>query len=94
MIHGEENPFRSWRWKEWIIIFGAFTGIGLLFVFQNYVGMAQEESKYSISDILIGLLSFWYVWALLFPFIVWLGRRHPLGGGRLSRAAAPQPRWW
>ena len=86
MIHGEENPFRSWKWKEWIIIFGAFTGIGLLFVFQNYVGMAQEESKYTWNDILVGLLSYWYVWALLFPFIVWLGRRYPLGGGPAVRS--------
>jgi len=89
MIHGEENPFRSWRWKEWIIIFGAFTGIGLLFVFQNYVGMSQEATQYTWNDILVGLLSYWYVWAILFPFIVWMGRRHPLGGG----PAAGSLRW-
>ncbi len=80
MIQGEVNPFRSWKWKEWTIIFGAFTGIGLLFVFQNYVGMSQETTQYSLNDILVGLLSYWYVWALLFPFIVWMGRRYPIGG--------------
>jgi two-component system, LytTR family, sensor kinase len=86
MIYGEENPFRSWRWKEWLIVFGASTGIGLLFVFQTYVGMAAESTKYSMVDLLVGLLSYWYVWALLFPFIVWLGRRFPLEEGPTARS--------
>jgi len=82
MLKGEKNPFTSWGWKEWLVIFGASTGIGLLFVFQNYVGMAQEGTHvYSWRDLLLGLLSYWYVWAILFPFIVWLGRRFPLGAG-------------
>jgi two-component system LytT family sensor kinase len=86
MTRGEENPFKSWTLKEWLIIFGVFTGVGLLFVFQNYVGMSQEPSKYGMSDLLVGLLSYWYVWALLFPFIVWLGRHYPLGGGPTARS--------
>ena len=82
MLKGEKNPFTSWGWKEWLIVFGVSTGIGLLFVFQNYVGMAQEGSHaYSWRDLFVGLLSYWYVWAILFPFIVWLGRRFPLGAG-------------
>jgi two-component system LytT family sensor kinase len=89
MIHGDENPFRSWRWKEWLIIFSAFTGIGLLFVFQNYVGMSSEATQYKWNELLIGLLSYWYVWAVLFPFIVWLGRRFPLG----DRPAGRSLRW-
>jgi hypothetical protein len=86
MIHGEENPFRSWKWKEWLIVFGVSTGIGLLFVFQTYVGMAGESSKYSMYDLLVGLLSYWYVWAIFFPFIVWLGRRFPLEAGPTARS--------
>jgi two-component system, LytTR family, sensor kinase len=88
MIQGEENPFRSWRWKEWLIIFCASTGIGLLFVFQNYVGMAKESPgyQYNWNELLVGLLSYWYVWALLFPFIVWMGRRHPFESGRVAHA--------
>lgn len=86
MIHGDENPFRSWRWKEWLIIFGASTGIGLLFVFQNYVGMSQESNQYHWSELLGGLLSYWYVWALLFPFIVWLARHFPLEAGPTGRS--------
>ena len=87
MIHGDANPFRTWRWKEWLVIFGAFTGVGLLFVFQNYVGMAQESMQhYSWSDLLVGLLSYWYVWALMFPFIVWLSRHYPLEAGPTARS--------
>jgi len=82
MLNGEKNPFTSWRWKQWLILFGVSTGIGLLFVFQNYVGMVQEKGpSYTWSELLIGLLSYWYVWAILFPCIVWLGRRFPLGAG-------------
>lgn len=81
MIHGEENPFRSWRWREWLIVFGVSTGIGLLFVFQNYVGMSQESSQYKWNELVVGLLSYWYVWALLFPFIVWMARLYPLEAG-------------
>jgi signal transduction histidine kinase len=85
MIHGEENPFRSWRLKEWLIVFGVFTGIGLLFVFQNYVGMSQETTQYKWNELVVGLLSYWYVWALLFPFIVWLARHNPLEAGPTTR---------
>jgi hypothetical protein len=53
MIHGEENPFRSWRLKEWLIVFGVFTGIGLLFVFQNYVGMSQETTQYKWNELVV-----------------------------------------
>ena len=91
MLKGEKNPFTSWRWKEWLVIFGVSTGIGLLFVFQNYVGMAQEGSHvYSWRDLLLGLLSYWYVWAILFPFIVWLGRRYPLGSGSTASSLRRQ----
>jgi two-component system LytT family sensor kinase len=86
MIQGEENPFKSWRLKEWLIVFGASTGIGLLFVFQNYVGMSQESTQYKWNELLAGLLSYWYVWALLFPFIVWLARHYPLGAGPTARS--------
>jgi signal transduction histidine kinase len=86
MIHGEENPFKSWRWKEWLIVFGVSTGIGLLFVFQNYVGMSQEATQYKWNELLFGLLSYWYVWALLFPFIVWLARHFPLEAGPTARS--------
>ncbi len=87
MIHGEENPFRSWRWKEWLIVFGVSTGIGLLFVFQNYVGMLQESTQqYKWNELVVGLLSYWYVWVLLFPFIVWLGRLYPLEAGPTARS--------
>ena len=85
MIHGEENPFRSWRLKEWLIVFGVFTGIGLLFVFQNYVGMSQETTQYKWNELVVGLLSYWYVWALLFPFIVCLARHNPLDAGPTTR---------
>ena len=81
MIHGEENPFKSWRWREWLIVFGVSTGIGLLFVFQNYVGMSSESAQYKWNELVFGLLSYWYVWALLFPFIVWMARRYPLEAG-------------
>jgi len=86
MIRGQENPFRSWRWKEWLIVFCVSTGIGLLFVFQNYVGMSQEPTQYKWNDLLVGLLSYWYVWALLFPFIVWLARAYPLEAGPTARS--------
>ncbi|HTY60615.1 MAG TPA: histidine kinase [Bacteroidota bacterium] len=87
MIHGDANPFRSWRWKQWLTIVSAFTGVGLLFVFQTYVGMAQESTQhYSWGDLLVGLLSYWYVWCLLFPFIVWLSRGYPLEAGPTARS--------
>ena len=86
MIQGEENPFKAWKWKEWLIIFGVFTGIGLLFVFQNYVGMSQESTQYKWHELVVGLLSYWYVWALLFPFIVWLARHNPLEAGPTARS--------
>ncbi len=86
MIHGEENPFRSWRWREWLIVFGVSTGIGLLFVFQNYVGMSQESPQYKWNELVVGLLSYWYVWVLLFPFIVWMARRYPLEAGPSARS--------
>ena len=85
MIHGGVNPFKTWKWKEWLIVFGASTGIGLLFVFQNYLGMSQEMTQYKWNDLLVGLLSYWYVWALLFPFIVWLARGFPLETGPTAR---------
>lgn len=57
--------------------------MGLLFVFQNYFGMATTQPAREIDwgGMFLGLLSYWYFWGILFPFIVWLGRRYPLGRG-------------
>ena len=57
--------------------------MGLMFVFQNYFGMANSEPAKSIDwgGLFLGLMSYWYFWGIFFPFIAWLGRRYPLGRG-------------
>jgi signal transduction histidine kinase len=86
-----ENPFVSWKWRQWLLLLGASTAMGLLFVFQNYIGMASAEpaKPIDVGGLIIGLLSYWYVWGLLFPFIVWLSRRFPIGVGSWGRNL-----WW
>ena len=71
------------RWLRWLLIFAAWTLLGLFFATQNYINAYIQASSYarralSWQQALVLALGEWYIWAALAPLIVWLARRFPI----------------
>jgi two-component system LytT family sensor kinase len=75
-IRGAE-PFR--RSTMWVVIFGVWTVLGLLYTSQLYLGLRSEGMSHSFWRLLVWqLVGCWLPWAVVTPPILWLGRRFPL----------------
>lgn len=74
------------RWAKWLVIFGIFTLCG--FFLTSQVAFQNQLSKNPVSfwRILSWQLFSGYVWFLVTPLILWLGRRFPFekGGWKTS----------
>ena len=66
------------------VIFGVATLLGLFSTFQAYQAvqfLSTEKQKASIW-LLLGInTSYWYIWALLAPVVLWVARRFPFERG-------------
>jgi two-component system, LytTR family, sensor kinase len=73
------------RWKRWGLIFGAWTLLGLLTTTRIKLGYAYAGNPISWRVSFIIAYCDWYVWAALFPLMLWLARRCSLEAGRRWR---------
>ncbi|HXE80478.1 MAG TPA: histidine kinase [Vicinamibacterales bacterium] len=69
------------------LVFGVFTLLGLFSSVQAQLVTAlylQKSNSFGLSLLLN--MSWWYAWALLVPFVLWLARRFPLDKTRWLRS--------
>jgi sensor histidine kinase YesM len=67
------------RWARWVLVFGLFTLVGLATSLQMYIIAFQHGEPMTWRGVLLSQFNFWFLWALLSPFIFWLARRFPIG---------------
>lgn len=88
--HPAEAEARSERWwnkpwARWIIIWGVWTFIGLVFTGQFYFSMYRSEQPVPWSYSIYLQMSWAYLWALVTPLILWLAERFPVERNHLWR---------
>src|SRR5580693_3961845 len=66
------------RWLRWTLVFAGWTCAGLFFASQTYLAYKYSGGQAHIGIVLKLNLAEWYLWGLLAPGIIWLGRRFPL----------------
>jgi two-component system, LytTR family, sensor kinase len=76
------------RWLRWILVFAGWTCAGLFFASQTYLAYKYSGGQAHLAIILKLNLADWYLWGLLAPGIIWLGRRFPLDREHWARSAA------
>jgi len=77
------------RIKSALVVFGYFTAAGLLLFGYRYLErVASREPISPIEPFINEVLTWAWTAALLFPFIAWVARQFPIGGGRWTRWSA------
>ena len=61
-------------WK-WLLAFGCWTLLALVFASQSYYFYAASGDGKSWSDVLLWSFGSWYIWAAMTPLILWLASR-------------------
>ena len=69
----EAEVTRVIYWK-WLVTFGCFTLLALVFASQSYFFYAASGDEKSWSRVLLWSFSSWYIWAAMTPLIFWLAR--------------------
>jgi two-component system LytT family sensor kinase len=79
---------RSPRRVGLLPVFGVATAFGIFSGLQafNYVSIFTER-KQPLHVLLALNLTYWYAWAVLMPFMVWMARRYRFGRNTWKRAA-------
>jgi two-component system LytT family sensor kinase len=75
------------RWLRWTLVFTGWTWAGLFFASQTYLAYKYSGGQAHLAIILKLNLAAWYLWGLLAPGIIWLGRRFPLEREDWARSA-------
>jgi len=75
------------RWLRWTLAFTGWTWAGLFFASQTYLAYKYSGGQAHLAIILKLNLAAWYLWGLLAPGIIWLGRRFPLEREDWARSA-------
>lgn len=70
------------------LLFGFWTVIAMLTVSQIYAELYAFDRSMEWGRIVPVQLLHWYVWAVLTPVVVWLGRRIPIERARVAKGAA------
>jgi two-component system LytT family sensor kinase len=76
------------RWQSALIIFGGWTLFGVFFSLQNYLNSIYFGRQVSYVISLLAWASCGYLWALLTPLILRLGRRYPIERDNLAQSLA------
>jgi two-component system LytT family sensor kinase len=74
------------RWLRWTLVVTGWTSAGLFFASQTYLAYKYSGGQAHLRIILRLSLAGWYLWGLLAPGIIWLGRRFPLERGHWARS--------
>lgn len=64
-------------WKTVCVIVGCWTFLALLFTPQTYLANLRSPAPLTWVQALVASLTLFYVWAVLTPLVLWLGRRFP-----------------
>jgi len=75
------------RWWRWPLVVSGWTCAGLFFASQTYLAYKYSGGPAHLAIVLKLNLANWYLWGLLAPGIIWLGRRFPLERGHWTRSA-------
>lgn len=65
------------RWKAVCLIAGSWTFLALLFTPQTYLANLRSPAPLTWARALVASLSLFYVWAVLTPLVLWLGKLFP-----------------
>lgn len=84
----KRNMATNPRLKQGTLLFVLSTMLGVLFAIQSYLGDSQSNQPVNWSQLFINFLSLWYIWALMYPLILWVSRRFPLERGYWKRSLA------
>jgi two-component system LytT family sensor kinase len=74
----KQNETSLRRWKAWLLIIALWTVPGLLSAIQMYFLLASGGHPISGWQALLWNMPGWYVWAILTPVILRLGRIYPI----------------
>lgn len=77
--------FTRRHWKAACVVAACWTFLGLLFTPQTYLANLRAPVPLTPARALAATLALFYVWAVLTPLVLWLGRRFPLEHHRLLR---------
>ena len=69
-----------WRkpWARWVIIWGVWTLIGLVFASQFYFAAYRSDRPVEWSYSIYLQMTWSYLWALVTPLVLWLASRFPI----------------
>lgn len=81
-----EESLLNRRWAKWLIVFGIWTLFGFFFTSQVVFQSLLSENPTPFWRVLSWQLFSGYVWFLITPLVLWLGRRFPFekGGWKTS----------
>ena len=65
------------HWKSVCAIVGCWTFLALLFTPQTYMAALRSPTPPTWGQALLASLTLFYVWAVLTPLVLWLGKRFP-----------------
>lgn len=72
-------------WARWVIIWGVWTFIGLVFTSQFYFSMYRSDRSVEWSYAIYLQMTWAYLWALVTPLILWVAGRFPIERNRWGR---------
>jgi len=73
---------------RFVVVWAAATLAGVFFAAQTSLANSLGGRGPGWRDALVLALAEWYVWALLFPVLIWLSRRYPMNREHWLRSAA------
>ena len=71
-----DAPIIANPWLRWGIMFGVYTLITLFFYSQSIVGYTTRSLPIPWVPVFINELTYWYLWMLFTPLILWFARRN------------------
>ena len=78
------NPATRRRVVAAGVIFSWWTLLALLFAPQTYLANLRAPRPLTWSEAFVANSALFYMWALLTPLVMWLGRRFPIDRGRIA----------
>jgi len=71
-------PWWRRRWARWLLIFGIWTFVGIIFTLQFYFMAFRSERAIPLTYALYLQMSWSYLWALATPLVLWFASRLPI----------------
>jgi two-component system LytT family sensor kinase len=65
-------------WARWVIIWGVWTFIGLVFTSQFYFSMYRSDRSVEWTYAVYLQMTWAYLWALVTPLVLWVAARFPI----------------